>query len=168
MKNKTAAFILGGVLLAAALFAAETYIVKVRTTALRSGPKFFASQVLSLNAGEALLLLKKEEEWLQVKTPAGKVGWIHLSAVEPRKVDILAWDTTARKQATGSEVALAAKGFGRPGAKGFNKNVEDGYKARNKSISFVWVDKMSLLSVNRSQLETFLKQGRLGEFGGAR
>jgi hypothetical protein len=148
----------GIVLLAAALIAAETFVVKVRTTSLRSSPKFFAGTTLSLKAGDGLLLVKREADWIQVKTSGGQVGWIHSSAVEPRKIDILAWGKTTKNQATATEVAMAAKGF--------NKQVEDSYKTKNKTISFVWVDKMVQMTVTRAQLEAFLKQGRLGEFRG--
>ncbi|OGD11351.1 MAG: hypothetical protein A2Y86_05070 [Candidatus Aminicenantes bacterium RBG_13_62_12] len=160
MKNIKFPVILGAALLLATLFGAETFVVKVRSTTVRSGPKFFASTVMNLKAGDGLLLLKREADWLQVKTSNGQVGWIHSSAVEPRKIDILAWGKSTKNQATATEVAMAAKGF--------NKQVEDSYKARNKNISFVWVDKMALLTVSRAQLEAFLKQGRLGEFRGSK
>lgn len=160
MIEKKIPLVAGAVLLAAALFAAETFVVKVRTTSLRSGPKFFAGATLSLKAGDGLLLVKREADWLQVKTSGGQVGWIHSSAVEPRKIDILAWGKTTKNQATATEVAMAAKGF--------NKQVEDTYKAKNKNISFVWVDKMGAMTVSRAQLEAFLKKGRLGEFRGTK
>ncbi|MBN2199603.1 MAG: SH3 domain-containing protein [Candidatus Aminicenantes bacterium] len=160
MKRNTITVIMGCVLLAAALFAAQTYAVKVRTSALRSGPKFFASSLLNVKTGDGLLLLKREADWLQVKAPGGQVGWIHVSAVEPKKIDILAWNKSTKNQASATEVAMAAKGF--------NKQVESSYRARNKNISFVWVDKMARMAVGRAQLEAFLRQGRLGEFRGVK
>lgn len=160
MKFRKFPLVMGVVLLIVVLFAAETFVVKVRTTAVRSGPKFFASTVLTLKAGDGLLLVKREADWLQVKTSGGQIGWIHSSAVEPKKFDILAWGKNTKSQATATEVAMAAKGF--------NKQVEDSYRAKNASVSFVWVDKMGQMNVSRAQLETFLKQGRLGEFKGVK
>jgi len=160
VKPKNIPVLAGVVLLFATLFAAETYIVKVRTSALRSRPKFFASTVLNVKAGDGLVLLNREADWLQVKTSGGQAGWIHLSAVEPRQFDILAWGKSTKNQATATEVAMAAKGF--------NKQVEDSFRARNRNVSFVWVDRMVRMAVSRAQLEAFLRQGRLGEFRGVK
>jgi uncharacterized protein YraI len=160
VKKAKLPLVLGVVLFVTALIGAETFIVKVRTTSMRSGPKFFASTMLALKAGDGLLLVKRDGDWLQVKTSGGAVGWIHQSAVEPKKFDILAWGKTTKSQATASEVAMAAKGF--------NKQVEDSYKSKNKDISFVWVDKMGQMTVSRAQMEAFLKAGKLGDFRGAK
>ncbi len=156
MRTRTVVAVLASALLVAGLLAAETYIVKVRSSMIRSAPKFFASTVGTVKVGDGLLLIKREADWLQVKTSGGLIGWIHASAVEPRKVDLFAVGGTTKNQATASEVAMAAKGF--------NKDVEESFKAKNKNISFAWVDKMSLMTVKRADLESFLREGRLGEF----
>jgi hypothetical protein len=152
--------ILGMILMVSVVFGAETFMVKVRSTALRSGPQFFASTVIALKAGDGLLLVSRQADWIQVKTSAGQTGWIHQSAVDPKKIDILAWGKGTKTQASANEVAMAAKGF--------NKQVEDSYKAKNKNISFVWVDKMALIAVTRADLQAFLQQGKLGASGGSK
>jgi SH3-like domain-containing protein len=152
--------ILGIILAVSTIFGAETFVVKVRSTALRSGPQFFASTVVALKAGDGLLLVSRQADWIQGKTAAGQTGWIHQSAVEPRKIDILAWGKGTKTQASASEVAMAAKGF--------NKQVEDSYKAKNKNISFVWVDKMAQITVTRADLQAFLKAGKLAASGGSK
>ncbi|MCJ7613127.1 MAG: SH3 domain-containing protein [Candidatus Aminicenantes bacterium] len=160
MKKWKLPLILGIILGVSTIFGAETFIVKVRSSALRSGPQFFASTVIALKAGDGLLLVSRQADWIQAKSSSGQTGWIHQSAVEPKKIDILAWGQGTKTQATASEVAMAAKGF--------NKQVEDSYKAKNKNISFVWVDKMAQIAVTRADLQAFLKQGKLAASGGSK
>jgi len=160
MKKWKLPLILGIILGVSTIFGAETFIVKVRSSALRSGPQFFASTVIALKAGDGLLLVSRQADWIQAKSSSGQTGWIHQSAVEPKKIDILAWGQGTKTQATASEVAMAAKGF--------NKQVEDSYKAKNKNISFVWVDKMAQIAVTRADLQAFLKQGNLAASGGSK
>jgi len=160
MKKWKLPLILGIILGVSTIFGAETFVVKVRSSALRSGPQFFASTVIALKAGDGLLLVSRQADWIQAKSSAGQTGWIHQSAVEPKKIDILAWGQGTKTQATASEVAMAAKGF--------NKQVEDSYKAKNKTISFVWVDKMAQIAVTRADLQAFIKQGKLAASGGSK
>jgi uncharacterized protein YgiM (DUF1202 family) len=142
------------------LAAAETFIVKVKSTNLHKSPKFYAASVTALSAGDRLEKVSGQGDWVQVRTASGAVGWIHSSALAPRKFSLGATNTGLKTQATADEVALASKGF--------NKQVEDSYRARNKNISFVWVDKMLLISVTPGQEETFLKDGKLADFGGGK
>lgn len=142
------------------LFAAETLLVKVQSTALRSEPKFYASVVQTLKAGDQLEKLSAQPDgWLKVKTPSGTVGWVHTSAVQVRKFDLLAMDKSLKTQTSASEVALAGKGF--------NKQVEESYRAKHADVSFVWVDKMLAIKIPVAQVQDFLKQGKLGEWRGA-
>lgn len=161
MKKRSPIFIaIACLALAAALLAAETFIVKVKTSSLRSSPKFYASTVLAIKAGDKLEKVASQGDWIQVKNAAGATGWIHKSALEPKKFNLLASSTGVKSQATADEVALASKGF--------NKQIEDSYRAKNKGISFVWVDKMLLIKIPLNQELTFLKDGKLGDFGGAK
>ncbi|MCJ7612455.1 MAG: SH3 domain-containing protein [Candidatus Aminicenantes bacterium] len=158
MKKKTPLVIVLACLIAvAALLAAETFIVKVRTTSLRSSPKFYASTVTGIKAGDRLEQVAIQDDWIQVKTASGATGWIHKSALEPKQFNLLASNKNLKTQATADEVALASKGF--------NKQVEDSYRAKNKNISFVWVDKMLLIKIPLNQEINFLKDGRLADFG---
>ncbi len=63
-----------------------------------------------------------------------------------------------KSAASAEEVALAGKGF--------NKQVEEKYKANNPSVNFIAVDRMLKLKVTPRQLKSFLEKGKLGEFGG--
>ncbi len=140
------------------LLAAETLVVKVQSTILRSSPKFYASSVQALKAGDKLEKISAQEGWFQVKTAGGTVGWIHSSAVIVPKFDLMASRQGLQTQASSSEIALAGKGF--------NKQVEESYRAKNKGLDFAWVDKMLQIKISPAQVEEFLKKGRLAGQGG--
>ncbi len=139
--------------------AAEILIVKVQTTQLRKGPQFFSQTLTSLKAGDRLEKVSESAGWIQVKTASGVVGWIHSSAVESTKFNLLAMDKSMKTQATASEVALAGKGF--------NKQVEASYRAKHTEVNFALVDHMLGLKISLAQIADFLKKGKLGEFRGA-
>ena len=141
------------------LLAAETLIVKVQSTSLRSSPKFYASSIQALQAGDKLEKISDQAGWIRVKTAGGTVGWVHSSAVLVPKFDLMASKQGLQTQASSGEIALAGKGF--------NKQVEESYRAKNKGLSFAWVDKMLQVKISAAKVEAFLKQGRLGEYGGA-
>lgn len=143
------------------LLVAETLIIKVQTTNLRKSPKFYAPVVQTLKAGEKIEKISSQPDgWIQVKTSGGTVGWIHSSAVTVQKFDLLAMDKSMKTQASASEVALAGKGF--------NKQVEESYRAKHADVSFVWVDRMLLIKIAASRVEEFMRNGKLGEWGGGR
>jgi uncharacterized protein YgiM (DUF1202 family) len=143
------------------LLVAETLIIKVQTTNLRKNPKFYAPVIRALKAGEKIEKISSQPDgWIQVKTSGGSVGWIHSSAVAVQKFDLLAMDKSMKTQASASEVALAGKGF--------NKQVEESYRAKHADVSFVWVDRMLLIKISASRVEEFMRNGKLGEWGGGR
>ena len=143
-----------------AIAAADILVVKIQATQLRRNPQFFAPGVLALKAGDKLEKVSESSGWIQVKTSAGLVGWVHSSAVGTSKFALAASGTNMKTQATASEVALAAKGF--------NKQVEDNYRAKHGEANFAAVDAMFLLKVSLAQIEDFFKKGRLGDFRGVK
>ena len=93
--------------------------------------------------------------WCEVSL-AGKTGWIHESALTPKKVVLASGTADARVQSVGSEeVALAGKGF--------SKEVEAEYKKQNKNVDYTWVDWMGQQTVSSERLVEFLKQGNLAQ-----
>ena len=147
-------------ILIVSLLVAETLTVKVQSTSLRNTPKFYAPTVQSVNAGEKLEKISAQGGWIQVRTSGGVVGWVHSSAVDVPKFDLLASNKGLKTQASASEVALAGKGF--------NKQVEDSFRAKHKDVSFVWVDRLLQIRIAAAQVEEFMKKGKLGEFGGGK
>jgi hypothetical protein len=143
------------------LVLAETLIVKVQTTNLRKTPKFYGPIIQPLPAGEKIEKVSSQPDgWIQVRTSGGVVGWIHSSAVEVQKFGLLAMNKGLKTQASVSEVSLAAKGF--------NKQIEESYRSRHKEADFAGVERMLQIKVPPAQVEEFMKQGKLGEWRGAR
>lgn len=139
---------------------AETVVVKIKTTSLRRDPKFYAAPLATVQAGAALEKIGAKDGWIQVKTKAGVIGWVHSSALETKKFDLMAMDKKLKTQASSDEVALASKGF--------NKQVEQDYRAKHAEANYAGVDRMETFKVSPADVEEFLKRGKLGEFGGAR
>ena len=140
------------------LLMAETLVVKVQTTNLRKEPVFYADTIVVLKAGEAVEKVAEQNGWYKVKTVKGIQGWVHSSAVSSKSFDLLALGQTTKTGASAEEVALASKGF--------NKQVEDAYKAKHKDANFAEVDRMLRLKVTPEQLRRFLERGKLGRYGG--
>ena len=159
--NRTVLRLVGfGAALALLAFAAETLVIKVQTTQLRAKPQFFAPGVAALKAGDTLTKVAEASGWMQVRTAAGTAGWIHGSAVAPPGTQVFAGAGDMKTQATANEVVLAGKGF--------NKQIEDGYRAKNAGVSYAWVDRMVQQRIATAQIEDFLKRGRLAGAGGAK
>lgn len=151
---------IGVAIVCVAVLLAETLIVKVQTTYVRKEPKFYSPPVATLKAGESVTQISSQAGWFRVKTSKGVEGWIHSQAVQSGKLNIAAMDKSLKTSATADEVALAGKGF--------NKQVEDEYKSRNKGMNFGDVDRMLKIMVTPDELRRFLMDGKLAEFGGAR
>ncbi len=153
-------FLITAVLAVFVFLLAETIVVKIKTTSVRRDPKFTSPAVAAIKAGDTVEKLEARDGWVKVKTKAGVVGWLHSTAVEVKKLDLLAMDKNMKTQASSSEVALAAKGF--------NQQVEDKYRAGNAAANFAAVDAMEKVKPTAAEVEAFMKEGKLGEFGGSR
>jgi len=159
-KRARLTFFIAAVLVVFVFLLAETVVVKIKATNIRRDPKFTAPIIAAIKAGDALEKLEARDGWVKVKTKAGVVGWIHSTAVETKKFDLLAMDKTMKTQASSSEVALAAKGF--------NKQVEEKYRTGNAAADFATVDALEKVKPTAAEVEAFMREGRLGEFGGVR
>jgi SH3-like domain-containing protein len=153
-KQRTAIVALIVLAVGLAIGAAQVLVVKVQTTQLRRNPQFFGPALVSLKAGDKLEKMSEANGWVQVKTAAGAVGWIHSSAVTESALAMTSTGQNLKTQATANEVALAGRGF--------NKQVEDSYKAKHAEVSFVGVDRMVQIRIGMAELEDFLRKGRLG------
>ena len=157
-KSRSAILIIVLVAVGLAIAAAEGLVVKVQTTQLRRTPQFFGPTLAALKVGDRLEKVSEANGWIQVKTAAGAVGWIHSSAVMQSTVALTSTNQNLKTQATASEVALAGKGF--------NKQVEDSYKSKHAEVSFVWVDRMIQIRTSLAQIQDFLAKGRLAGLAG--
>ena len=139
-------------LMATGAWAAKEMSVQVRDGQLRNRASFLGTVVGTVAYGDRVTVNQTQAGWCEVSI-AGKTGWIHESALTPKKVVLASGTADARAGASGEEVALAGKGF--------SKEVEAEYKKQNKNVDYTWVDWMGRQTVPSEQLVEFLKQGDL-------
>ena len=141
--------------MATGAWAAKEMSVQVRDGQLRNRASFLGAVVGTVAYGDRVTVNQTQAGWCEVSI-AGKTGWIHESALTPKKVVLASGTADARVQSVGSEeVALAGKGF--------SKEVEAEYKKQNPQLDFTWVDWMGQQTVSSERLVAFLKQGDLAQ-----
>jgi len=126
--------------------------VQVKEGQLRSAPSFLGSVIAALAYGDRVELVEDKGAWKQVAIRKLK-GWMHMSALTAKKIVLQAGAGDVQTSATGSELALAGKGF--------NARVEAEFRIKNKDIDYTWVDRMEALTVKPDQMQAFLKQGQV-------
>ena len=142
-------------LMATGAWAAKEMSVQVRDGQLRNRASFLGTVTGAVAYGDRVTVTQTQAGWCEVATAAGKSGWIHESALTPKRVVLSSGANDARTGASGQEVALAGKGF--------SKEVEASYKSQNRDIDYTWVDWMGQQKVSNDQLVQFLKQGDLAK-----
>lgn len=131
--------------------AAETVSVVTRDNAIRSESRFFAPVRAKVRFGDRLTVTGRKGDWYQVSAK-GVSGWVHKSAVESRSYSVSGRGRSAGG-VSADEVSLAGKGF--------NPQVEAGYRNANKNLNYGTVDEIERLAVGEKNLETFIRQGGL-------
>ncbi len=148
--------LMGCVALAAgAAWAAKEMSVQVRDGQLRNRASFLGTVTGAVAYGDRVTVNQTQAGWCEVAKADGTTGWIHESALTPKKVVLASGEGDARTGASGEEVALAGKGF--------SKEVEAEYKKQNKDLDYTWVDWMGRQTVAVEELVQFLKQGELAQ-----
>ena len=140
-------------LLATGAWAAKEMSVQVRDGQLRNRASFLGTVTGTVAYGDRVTVNQTQAGWCEVAKVDGATGWIHESALTPKRVVMASGTDDARAGASGEEVALAGKGF--------SKEVEAEYKKQNKDIDYTWVDWMGKQTVPNDRLVLFLKQGDL-------
>ena len=143
-------------LVATGAWAAKEMSVQVRDGQLRNRASFLGTVTATVAYGDRVTVNQTQAGWCEVATASGASGWIHESALTPKRVVLSSGAEDARAQSVGSdEVALVGKGF--------SKEVEAEYKKQNKDLDYTWVDWMGKQTVPPEQLVQFLKQGGLAQ-----
>jgi len=131
--------------------AAETVRVTTKDNAVRSDCRFFAPVKLKVSLGDQLTVKGRKGDWFLVSAK-GVNGCIHKSAVESRT-----FSASGRGGKGGGtsadEVSLAGKGF--------NPQVEAGYRKSGKNLNYAAVDEIIRYTVSEKSLEAFVLQGGL-------
>ena len=140
-------------LVATGAWAAKEMSVQVRDGQLRNRASFLGTVTGTVAYGDRVTVSQTQAGWCEVAKADGATGWIHESALTPKRVVVGSGMDDASTGASGEEVALAGKGF--------SKEVEAEYKKQNKDLDYTWVDWMGKQQVPIEQLVQFLKQGDL-------
>ena len=127
--------------------------VQVQQTPMRESPSFLGRVVTTVSYGDSLQLIQATRGWMQVRAADGTIGWLHESALTPKKVTLKSGAESVQTTADTREVALAGKGF--------SETVEKQYQAENQAIDFTWLDRMDTFAVPEQAKIDFLKQGGL-------
>lgn len=138
--------------------AAQMKSVAVKETALRSSPMPFGQIIEMLRYGDRVAVDEEANGWLRVHGKSGQ-GWVHVSALTAKRVELRAGDDDVSAVASSEELALAGKGF--------NRQVEASFKDRNRQMDYASVDRMEAMTIQPSALQEFLRKGGLAEWGGA-
>ena len=136
----------------------KTMSVQVREGQLRSAPSFLAEVIAKPPYGDRVEIIQDKGAWKKV-TNRGVQGWMHISALTTKNIVLRAGAANVQTTATGSEIALAGKGF--------SEEVEKQYKNLNRNLDYTWVDRMEKFQVSSKQMQAFLKQGKVMPAEGA-
>ncbi len=136
-----------------AILAAEKKMsVQVKQGDLRAAPSFLSTVVGAVKYTDRLTVLAEQGGWAQVSSEDGSAkGWIHTSALTPKKLVLRSGGGDAQVGASSSEQALATKGF--------NSQVESQFKSQNRDMDFASVDRMAGIKIAIDEIKAFLKKG---------
>lgn len=143
---------------------AETLYVQAKTVKLRAGKTSLDAVVADLKFGDTLEVLRKDGNWLEVQTTAGKKGWLFAgktTTVKPsgsEDGELARLGKSVRRTEAGDVTAAA-------GARGLDK-VSEGYANRTgiAQRDRDAVDRMASYRMGDQEVEDFLKEGGLGEY----
>jgi len=131
---------------------AKMMSVTVKEAPVRSTPSFLGKIVKDLSYGDRVEVVESQGGWVKINLPGGQgSGWLHSSELTQEQLAVKAGNNV-NQSASGSEVALAGKGF--------NQQVENQYKSE-KNLDYTWVDKMEKISYKPERLIQFLEAGDL-------
>ena len=130
----------------------KTMSVQVKEGQLRSTPSFLAEIIAKPAYADRVEIIQDKGPWKKVAI-RGIQGWMHTSALTTKNIVLKAGTAAVPTSATGSEIALAGKGF--------SEEVEKQYKSANRNLDYAWVDRMEKFKVTPEQMQDFLKQGNV-------
>jgi hypothetical protein len=134
--------------------------VQVKQVEVRSAPSFLGRIVARLSYGDQVYFRNEKGSWIRIGLRGNSTeGWIHTSALTPKKIVFKAGSSDVQTSASSDELALAGKGF--------NKQVENEFRNKNPNLDFSWIDRMEGFVVSQKQIEQFLKAGELSAEGGS-
>ena len=152
-------------ILVSVVHGATTIYVQAKSAQLRDGKTSLSNAVATVQFGEEIDVLRQEEDWLQVRTSGGAMGWIFANKTTPTKPSAAGSDSGLAKLGQAVRQAEAAPVTASVGARGLDKVSEE--YAKRSGIPKQYqntVDRMTANRLSDEEVEAFLKEGRLGEY----
>jgi hypothetical protein len=132
----------------------QTMSVQVREGRLRAAPSFLGRSLAVVHYGDRVTVLERKGAWVRAAAPGGgPAGWIHGSALTEKRIVLQAGAQDVEQAATTDELALAGKGF--------NRRVEERYRAAHPGLDFSWIDRMETYGASAEEVRRFLEEGGL-------
>jgi SH3-like domain-containing protein len=134
--------------------------VQIREGQVRAAPSFLGRIVGTVAYGDRVAVESEKQSWSFIRSADKQIeGWMHRSALTPKKIVLKAGASDVETTVTTQEIALAGKGF--------NEQVEKEYKTKNPDKDFSWIDRMEQIDVSQEEMRQFLEEGGLFPEGGA-
>ncbi|QEN03189.1 SH3 domain-containing protein [Thiospirochaeta perfilievii] len=119
--------------------------ITVKSAQIRQRPSFLGKILFTLNYTDEVAIYETKNGWSYIGFNSNK-GWIHNSALSDKKLILKKSDSKIEDRVSGSEVALAGKGF--------NSEIEENYKSQN-NLDYYWIDQMEEYQVDIESLIDF-------------
>ena len=158
-------FLLTGLSFASDSFAATLY-VKKSGTKLQALDSARSKVIARLSRGTPVSVIKKSKRFYQVSTPGGNKGWIFKFKLTSRAPANSSGGGGILGALGGRQKIAARESSSGSSIRGLSPISEK--HAKNKGISeeeIQAVKKMEAFHINPQDVEKFLKEGRLGEYG---
>lgn len=139
---------------------AATMRVQIEKGQIRQRPSFLAKVIATAPYGTTVQTTGTRGSWTAVTMSNAQTGWIPTSALTSYRLKTKATQGQVGTSATTQEISLAGKGF--------NEQVEQNYKQRNRKLRFDLVDQIEKRSVSQQKIEHFIREGQLRSPEGAR
>jgi hypothetical protein len=128
--------------------------VQVQTGQIRNRPSFLGQVVAEVGYARQVRVMEERAGWMRVAVPGtSSQGWMHGSALSPKRIVLQAGDEEVRQAATTGEIALAGKGF--------TEQVEREFAAQNSDADFAVVNRMEASGPAMADIIAFARKGRL-------
>lgn len=128
--------------------------IQIRQGHVRQAPSFLSAVQGVLPYGAQVRVQSEQEDWVNVLChQSGLSGWLHASALTPKKIILDPSDKDVSVSASSDEYALAGKGF--------NEDVENRFRAGNPHLDFSWINRMETFNVSAQDKQNFLSSGRV-------
>jgi len=127
--------------------------VRVLSAKVMANPKFIGAAAGSVSRGQQLTFEEAKGDWYRVT--GTYAGWIHKTNLTERQV-------TLSSKPGGEGAGTASRDEVELAGRGFTPQVEGQYREKNPNLDFSHVDAIEKTTIDPSELEAFMIEGKLG------